>query len=66
MLKRFSNEGMPKRFSNDDTMVWILFIRCKTQTWKFMCGRLPGKWITLCKQSDNMFISIPNMPSCSH
>jgi hypothetical protein len=37
-------EGMPKRFSNDDTMVWIL-IRCKTQTWKFMCGRLPGKRI---------------------
>jgi hypothetical protein len=37
-------EGMPKRFSNDDTMVWIL-IRCKTQTWKLMCGRLPGKRI---------------------
>ncbi len=37
-------EGMPKRFYNDDTMVWI-FIRCKTQTWKFMCGRLPGKRI---------------------
>jgi hypothetical protein len=24
---------MPKRFCNDDTMVWI-FLRCETQTWK--------------------------------
>ena len=37
-------EGIPKRFNNDDTTVWI-FVRCKTQTWKFMCGRLPGKRI---------------------
>jgi hypothetical protein len=37
-------EGIPKRFYNDDTTVWI-FLRCKTQTWKFMCGRLPGKRI---------------------
>ena len=37
-------EGMPKRFCNDDTMVCI-FLRCKTQTCKFMCGRLPGERI---------------------
>jgi len=35
-------EGIPKRFCNDDIMVWI-FLRCKTETQKFMCGRLPGK-----------------------
>ncbi len=35
---------MPKRFYNDDTMVWI-FWRFKTQTWKFMCGSLLGKRI---------------------
>jgi hypothetical protein len=37
-------ERTPKIFCNDDTMVWI-FLRCKTQTWKFMCGSLPGKRI---------------------
>ena len=37
-------EGIPKRFCNDDTMMWI-FLRCKTETQKFMCGRLPGKRI---------------------
>jgi hypothetical protein len=35
-------EGIPKGFCNDDNMVWI-FLRCKTETRKFMCGRLPGK-----------------------
>ncbi len=69
---------MPKRFCNDDTMVWI-FLKCKTQTWKFMCECLPGKRIVcsaskvttcssiyskLCKQGDNIFMSNPNMPSC--
>ena len=45
-------EGIPKRFCNDDTTttVWI-FLRCKTQTWKFMCGRLPGKRIVVCSAS---------------
>ncbi len=38
------NEGIPKRFCNDETMVWI-FLRCKTQTWKLMCGCLPDKRI---------------------
>ena len=37
-------EGMPKRFCNGDTMV-LIFFRCKTQTWKFMCECLPGKRI---------------------
>jgi len=37
-------ERTPKIFCNDDTMVWI-FLRCKTQTWKCMCGSLPGKRI---------------------
>ena len=65
-------EGMPKRFCNHYTMVWI-FVRCKTQIWTFMCGRLPGKRIvcsaskvTTCSSVYQTchFISIPNMPSC--
>ena len=30
-------EGIPKRFCNNDTMVWI-FLRCKTETQKLVCS----------------------------